>query len=270
MEITTLIVVGLCVGFVGGLFGVGGGIILIPALHEVLGPDQHLYQSTAMIVNLFVALPALHQHRCAKAIEFRTVARMVPLAVPGVLLGVGVSEMRVFAGEGEAWLRALFGLFLLACATYDVYRLCRRTDGADDSSEARAPMSWSALALVALPTGFASGLLGIGGGILAVPLQRRFLHLPIRTAIANSAAVILPTSLVGAIFKNYAYLSDGDATAAPIRLALVLIPTAVVGSLFGSRLTHRLPVRLVKSSFVLLLLVSGIRLIQAAASSISG
>lgn len=270
MDLLTLAIVGLFVGLVGGMFGVGGGIVLIPALNEVLGPNQHLYQSTAMIVNLFVAIPAAYQHHCVRAVDVAVVLRMIPLAIASVVVGVLVSELGVFAGDGEAYLRGIFGLFLFACAAYDIYRMTRKSDAANIAldCEAAPRPRWLPLAAIAVPTGFVSGLLGIGGGILAVPLQRRLLHTPIRTAIANSAAIIIATSLVGALAKNYAVMSDVENSMAPILLALVLIPTAVVGSLAGSRLTHRVPVQLVKGAFNLLLLLAAVRLTSSALRSL--
>ncbi len=286
MNFALLILVGFFVGVVGGMFGVGGGIILIPALNEVLGPNQHLYQATAMIVNMFVAVPAIYQHHSARAIEFRTVFRVIPLSIAAVFLGVAVSELAFFAGPGEANLRALFGAFLLACALYDAYRLWHQSpsppgrgvrgegssafpfgngQGDGDSVDNAPPaMTWKAALAVAIPTGFFSGLLGVGGGIVAVPLQRHILHVPMRTAIANSAAIIVATSLVGALFKNYAYLSEDGTEAHPMVLAAVLIPTAIVGSLLGSHLTHRIPLRAVKGAFVIVLVAAAIRLIQGA------
>jgi len=268
LDIGILVAVGLAVGLVGGMFGVGGAIVLIPALTEVLGPDQHLYQATAMILNLFVALPAVYQHHAAKAVDFRLVGRIAPLALVAVLGGVAVSELHLFAGSGEAYLRGLFGLFLFACASYEVYRLSRRgRPSPADVTVSRE--SWRAHLLVAIPTGFSSGLLGVGGGILAVPLLRRFVHLPIRQAIANSAAIIVGVSLVGAIVKNLAYAADpAAATGSPLTLAAVLIPTAIAGSLVGSRLTHILPTRLTRVGFIVLLLISSVRMMQSAVPTI--
>jgi len=274
LELVPLVIVGLFVGLVGGMFGVGGGIILIPALNEVLGPNQHLYQSTAMILNFFVTVPAVYQHQRVKAIEASTVLRLVPWATISVVIGVAVSELGIFAGGGEAYLRGLFGLFLFACAAYDIHRLRRKPqasratpDPVSSAGRATRP-GWGTLAFVGIPTGFASGLLGIGGGILAVPLQRRFLHTPIRTAIANSAALIISTSMVGALAKNYAVMSDLEDSMAPFLLAVVLIPTAVGGSLVGSRLTHRVPVQLVKGAFDFLLLLAAARLVYSAVRSL--
>ncbi len=100
------------------------------------------------------------------------------------------------------------------------------------------------------------------------PLQRRFLHISIRTAIANSAGIIVATSLVGALAKNYAVMSTAENSGEPLLLASVLIPTAVAGSLVGSRLTHHVPVRFVKVAFNLLLLLAAVRLTQGAITSL--
>ena len=107
LSLVALVLIGLLTGIVGGMLGVGGSIVLIPSLTEVLGPNQHLYQATAMIVNFFVVAPAVYQHARAKAISRATVARIVPIAALAVVIGVGLSELPVFSGDGEAYLRAL-------------------------------------------------------------------------------------------------------------------------------------------------------------------
>lgn len=275
IEIFLLVLIGLFAGVIGGMLGVGGSIVMIPAMTEVLGPNQHLYQAAAMIVNFFVVVPAVYQHRRAKAIDGATVIRIVPLSLVAVLAGVGISELPFFAGSGEAYLRGLFGLFLLFVAVTDLYRLARkRREGsavpAEHENPIRAPrpISWGSAVLVAVPTGLVAGILGVGGGIMAVPLQRRFLNIPIRTAIANSATIIIATSLVGATAKNYAYVVDSGFSISSFILAALLIPTAMIGSSFGSRLTHRVPLNFVKVAFFLLLLVAAIRLTYGASRDV--
>ena len=275
MEVFELILIGLGAGLAGGMLGVGGSIVMIPAMTEVLGPDQHLYQAAAMIVNFFVVVPAVYQHRRAKAIDTATVLRTVPLAIVAVVAGVGISELPLFAGRGEAYLRGLFGLFLFGVAGFEFFRLFRRarpggeaTGGSGDATGDAAAAGWGRVAAVAIPTGFVAGLLGVGGGILAVPLQLRLLRIPIRNAIANSATIIIATSLVGATVKNYAYVMNHDQSLRSFGLALMLIPTAIVGSLIGSRLTHRLPMKVVKTAFFILLAVAAVRLTYNAARSL--
>lgn len=269
MDGLTLIIIGLVAGLLGGLLGVGGSIVMLPALTEVLGPNQHTYQAAAMIVNFFVVMPAVLQHRRAGAIEVDTVRRIVPLALLGVLVGVGLSELPVFAGSGEAYLRVLLGMFLACVACLDLYRLMRRNQGTgalgvwtrDLIGPSDGKPTWGRVAMVAIPTGLIAGLLGVGGGLVAVPLQRRLLGIPIRAAIANSATIIIATSLVGATAKNLAFWAEHGSVGRPMLLAGLLIPTAMIGSTVGSHLTHRVPLRLIKSAFFLLLLVAAIRLV---------
>ena len=95
---------------------------------------------------------------------------------------------------------------------------------------------------------------------MAVPLQRRFLRLPIRTAIANSATMIVATSFVGATAKNAAILSSDPHATQSLILAAILAPTAILGSSLGSHLTHRLPIRLIKGAFLILMMLAALRL----------
>ena len=273
LQLVELVIIGLFAGACGGMRGVGGSIVMIPAMTEVLGPNQHLYQAAAMIVNFFVVVPAAWQHRRAKAIDTTIVVRMIPMAIIAVIVGVGLSELSCFSGEGEVYLRRLFGSFLLLVVGMELYS---RKGGRDGETEGRSGVAkWGSIALVAIPTGLVAGLLGVGGGILAVPLQRRVLGVPIRTAIANSATLIIAISFIGAIVKNYALIRHGAlggnlVLPAPeqgyawhsFALAAVLIPMAILGSIMGSRLTHRLPLRLVKTTFLLLMIVAGLRLLD--------
>ena len=270
--IIAMLCIGLLTGVVGGLLGVGGSIVMIPAMTEVLGPDQHLYQAAAMIVNFFVVVPAVYQHRKAGAIDIATVKRLVPLAMIAVVCGVALSELAIFSGAGERYLRALFGGFLLLIVLRDLWSLVRNRRSSQNSQGAATAGptksnpgdGWRRAAAVAVPTGLVAGLFGIGGGVLAVPLQRRLLGIPIRNAIANSAAVIVATSVIGGSVKNYAVIIDGLDPYRAVVLAAVLIPTAILGSLFGSRLTHKLPVKAIKAGFLVLLAVAAIRMIWRA------
>ena len=278
MEILLLSVIGLCVGLAGGLFGIGGGIVLIPALTEFYGPDQHRYQAASLIVNFFVAVPAVYQHMRARAIRGRMVIWLMPPVVVSVVLGVALSEIAVFSNGGEAWLRLCFAGFLLFAGSMEGYRMI--SPGATSNGVVEAmgkaarpveslagnvdPAQWTGrdrlrAVAVAAPTGITAGLLGVGGGVVAVPLQRRLLNIPLRIAIANSAAMIVATSFFGAITKNYAYFREHGQWDAMVLAALVA-PAAIVGSLAGSRLTHKLPLTILRILFIGLLIVAAIRM----------
>ncbi len=277
-----LIGIGLVAGMLGGLLGIGGSIVMIPAMTELLGTRQHVYQAAALVVNFFVAVPAVVQHVRVQAVDWQWVSRLLPWAVAASIGGVVCSELPTFRGDGALYLTGVFGLFLFYVASRDVRRMLvgrshqnrpGPTSETDPTNEMHAEQSGSGhLAMwVAVPTGFISGLLGVGGGVLAVPLQRRILGLPLRIAIANSAAMIVGLSLVGTAFKQYAMVTNhpDKAWLESLTIALCLIPTAIVGSWIGSRLTHLLPVRAVRVAFIALLLVAGLRMGYRAWSGLS-
>ena len=87
-ELLILVVLGLAAGALGGMLGVGGSIVMIPVLTLVMGRNQHLSQATAMIVNVFVAAPALFRHHRANAVRWDVMVRMLPFGFVFIIVGV--------------------------------------------------------------------------------------------------------------------------------------------------------------------------------------
>ena len=258
-----MLLIGLGGGLAGGLLGIGGSMVMIPLMTLLFGPRQHLHQAAAMIVNFFVGAPAVFQHLRARAVMGIVVRQMGPAAAICVILGVLTSELPIFRGDGTVYLTGLFGLFLLSVAADDIRKGLGRRNAGRTAGEisGKGPVRRSAW-IVGVPAGFLGGLLGVGGGFIAVPLQRRLLGLPLRNAIANSAAMIVALSAIGAATKNYALVTEhGHHLWDSVRLALMLVPGAVVGSLIGSRLTHVLPVRIVHGVFTVFLLIAAGRMV---------
>jgi len=247
----TLIGLGLVAGSLGGLLGIGGSIVMIPVLTLALGHDQHLSQASAMIVNVFVAAPAVLRHQRARAVEWTIVRRMLPAGLIAIVLGVEVSNHL----DGAVLMRA-FGVFLVYVIYVNVRKVLDRGGAANGHAIARG---WTVVSIVGVITGFAAGLLGIGGGIIAVPLLQRLCHLPLRRAIACSAALMCITAVVGAIRKNLALAQivtpDGlhlDSRES-LLIAACLAPTAMLGGLIGAGLTHTMPLRWLRVAFILLM-----------------
>lgn len=257
-----MFLVGLGGGLAGGLLGIGGSIVMIPMMTLLFGPRQHLHQAAAMIVNFFVGAPAAWQHLRAQAIMGDVVRPMASAAAICVILGVLASELPIFAGERSVYLTGVFGLFLLYVATDDARKMFRVKSAEPTPETCGARPARRGAWIVGIPAGFLGGLLGVGGGFIAVPLQQRLLGLPLRNAIANSAATIVVLSAIGASSKNYALATEhGHQLWDSLQLALMLIPGAVLGSLIGSRLTHVLPVRIVHGVFTVFLLAAAGRMI---------
>ncbi len=260
MELRAQAAIGLAAGLLGGLLGIGGSVIIIPGLIIYLshtsggytGAQQHLIQAAAMICNVFVAAPAVVAHYRARAIMKPVVIFLVPAALLGIELGVRLSNSSAFARENGTLLAMILAGFLVYVALYNAVRVFRKNDASERFDENRKPAPW-AIVVVGLPMGFAAGLLGIGGGAISVPLQQIILKMPLRRAIANSAATIVCTAVYGALRKNFT-LPHGFEITDSLRLAAMLIPTAVVGSYFGGRLTHVLPRNVLRMVFVVFML----------------
>lgn len=257
-----LMPLGLVAGACGGLLGIGGSVVMIPAMALLFGAErQHLYQATAMIVNFFVVAPAVMRHMQARA-TVRAVTRwMIPSAVAGAILGVRLSELAVFRGNGQGYLQITFALFLGYVLAYYVVRLktarSRPAPRSPDVSGRRG--AWLAIC-VGLPTGLLGGLLGIGGGLFAVPAQQFCLRLPLPNAIANSAATILWSSVVGAVLKNAGLSAHAHSWSQAVLMAICLIPSAMIGSWYAAGKVHQWPVGVIRGAFVLLLAYCAVRL----------
>jgi hypothetical protein len=114
---------------------------------------------------------------------------------------------------------------------------------------------------VGFPMGLIAGLLGVGGGIVAVPLQQVILKMPLRRAIANSAVTIVPLSILGAVYKNVANAHAGVDARESLSLALCLIPTAMIGGFVGGRLAHTAPRKALRMAVILLMCYGGVSML---------
>ncbi len=264
-----LLMVGFFSGLFGGLLGIGGSVILLPALAIIFAsrfpPEyQHVYQASAMIMNFFVAFPAFWIHQRKKTILWPIVKWVVPFAILFTLAGVYVSNFPVFMGSGARYLKKLLGGFLLYVMFYNIYRLIGGSSFRDITPElARDIKPVRSVLFVGFPMGFLAGLLGIGGGSVCVPLQQIFLKIPLPRAIACSTTIIVFTSFFGAIYKNLTIPEDIGGLIASIKFALYVVPTAFIGGYLGSHLTYLLPRKIVRIVFSLLMLYGGLKLIFA-------
>ncbi|MBX3393992.1 MAG: sulfite exporter TauE/SafE family protein [Phycisphaerae bacterium] len=271
-ELLTLLPIGLLAGFCGGLLGIGGSVVIIPALIIFFGGrQQHLYQAAAMIVNFFVVVPSVIRHFQARA-TLRPITRwMIPGALIGVVAGVYLSELPVFRGAGQGYLQIAFAIFLAYVLIYNLRRLTSAIRMPRISeSQAAERSGFVAFAGVGVPTGVTGGLLGIGGGLFAVPAQQLLLRIPLRNAIANSASAILWTSVVGAAFKSAKLSGHGHDWTDAIWMAIVMAPPAMIGSWYSAAKVHVWPVRVTRLAFSLLLIYAIIRLATTGWAQIYG
>jgi uncharacterized membrane protein YfcA len=273
MDYLILTLIGLVMGLLGGLLGIGGSVVMIPAMTVAFGENQHLYQASAMICNFFVAVSSLAAHRRAQVLEPVTLRWMIPAGIVGIVLGVTVSNLPLFAKERSYLLARTFGGFLAYVALYNTYRLyqgfrMRHMDPTDlVVTRPHSPLA----GLIGLITGLSAGLLGIGAGTVATPLQQLFLKTSLRRAMAHSAVLITSMAWLGAIYKNvtlarhhvvFPLFPKYPGWAAALIIAWTLIPTALVGGYVGAHLMHRLPKDLIRVVFVGVVAVAALRLLS--------
>ncbi|HJV22637.1 MAG TPA: sulfite exporter TauE/SafE family protein [Holophagaceae bacterium] len=170
-------------GLLSGAFGIGGGIVLVPLLGLLLGLDQAGAQGMALAAMLLPnGLPAVwHYHRQGVTVDHRLVLAMLP----GFLLGVTGGAFAANAIPLLA-LRLVFVAFLFAMAWKIGFQ-----GGSGAGREARDWRLMDAL-LVGAAGGLASGLLGIGGGVVIIPLLAWRLGYAQHRAQVTSLALMLP------------------------------------------------------------------------------
>ena len=255
--------IGVLSGLVGGLLGIGGSTIFIPAATLIHGPDQQVYQAAAMILNAVVATTATIKHHRNGMLERPLLIKMMIPATILVLIGVAIGNHL-----GGEILARLFGILLLILAVSEAKSLIGRrrttkTNTPGEEPDQRAA-PWVLMPIGGL-MGFLGGLLGIGGGTVGVPMLRFFGRLPLRKAIANTAAVTIPLALIGGIYKNISLSSLPEFTDSrsgqALWIALALIPGAILGSWMGASLVHRLPLVAIRIAFLGLLVFVGTRMV---------
>lgn len=259
--------VGALAGVMAGLFGVGGGLILVPALTVTLGrhlpidATVHLAVGTSLGVIALTSLSSTLSHHRRGGVLWQVLRSFAPGLALGAWLGAFVAD----ALSGEA-LRRCVGVGALLIA---LQMLLDRKAAAVSQSRVRAHGAEVFAAGSAI--GLLSSLVGIGGGSLSVP----YLTLrgaTMRQAVGTAAAGGVPIAWAGACGFLMAGLDAGDLP--PGSLGYLYLPalaalslSSVFGAPLGARLAHRLPPRQLKRLFAAMLLcVSAYMLLGGAAT----
>jgi uncharacterized protein len=256
VEIAIVAFIGLAAGALGGLLGIGGSIIMIPSMvllfHSRSADSQHLFQAAAMAVNVAVSAPAAIRHAKAGAVRADMLKWLLPTGLVAILFGVWLSNQL-----NGLTLRRIFAGFLLYLAAQTILKIFRKHP---DHALENALVTPVRAGTVGVVLGSTAGLLGIGGGILAVPLGQALCKIPLRQAIAASSATMCITATVGAAIKISTLAEHHQSPADALLLAAALAPTAMVGAWIGASLTHRIPVQSMRGALAVLLLLASWRM----------
>ncbi len=253
------IALGLAVGFVAGLLGVGGGLIIVPVLIALFqafaiatGIEPQLALGTSLASILFTSVSSMRAHHRHGAVEWSLVRRIAPGIVAGTLVGA------VLATQISAQiLKICFTVFLFYAATQMWLDFKPRPH--------RSLPGVAGTTFAGSVIGAVSSWVGIGGGTLSVPFML-WHNVSLHRAIATSSAIGLPIAVAGA--TGYVVGGWGTAHLPEYSLGFVYLPALagiVVGSVItapiGARTAHKLAVKPLKRIFALLLYGLAIRML---------
>lgn len=256
MEFALYVLLGACAGVLAGLFGVGGGIIIVPVLvfsFTLQGFEPsvltHLAVGTSLATIVFTSINAIIEHHRRGAVQWPIFVWMTV----GILIGAGIGAKTASLIQGPM-LQKIIGVFALVIAVQMALDLKPKAS--------RGIPGKPGLTLAGVVVGWASAIFGIGGGSLTVPLLT-WRSLPMRQAVATSSACGLPIALASAV--SFMILGWHDPQLPEHSLGFVYLPALVgiaVTSMFfaryGARLAHKLSPRLLKRLFAALLFSVGL------------
>tara|TARA_B100000809_G_scaffold162320_1_gene159655 strand:+ start:3431 stop:4267 length:837 start_codon:yes stop_codon:yes gene_type:complete len=269
MDISILyyLATGVLAGLLAGLFGIGGGLIIVPALIYIFTtqnvPDAaltHICIGTSLATIIVTSISSLRAHNTRGAVNWNVWKRMAPGLVIGSLIGAGVAS--VIHGKP---LQAVIGVGALLVG---LKMLFMKNKGLEENDLSKLPSTVVQTGLGGI-IGMISAIFGIGGGTLTVPILSHY-GLKIQHAVGTSAACGLPIALSGAIgFLFFGQFVDVDVKEAlpqgvfgfiHVYAFLCLSLASFFTARVGAKLAHKLPAATLKKAFAILMLVVGVKL----------
>lgn len=258
-----VIAAGVVAGLAAGLMGVGGGIIIVPALFYLFsyfGLDvsvaMPLAVGTSLSTIIFTSVVSATSHHRRGNVDWKRVRSWAPLMIIGASLGAWFASM-----IGGHTLKMLFGIFLLIVSVHIWFR----AQGLSDSSRSLSGnVLWS---FIPVGVGCLSAILGIGGGLMLVPILQFFsymLHRAVGSAAAFGAVAAVPGTLTYVVV-GWGNPSLPEYSSGYVNwLAFLLIAmTTVVFTPMGVRLSYHLKVPTIKRIFALFAFIMGLRMVIA-------
>ena len=241
-----LIAIGVVTGLAGGLLGVGGGFVMVPAMVHLLKTPQREANGTSLAVIVPIALVGATILGGGHQVDVEVAIALAIGAVGGAVAGARLSR-RI----SDAGLRRAFGVLAIVVGLLMIGEAVLHAVGAPvhfgSSLRPGGPSLWALALLVGALAGVLSGLLGIGGGAIMIPAMTLLMGLSQHVAQGTSLLVIIPTAISGSIthfrmgnirLETAGWLSVGGVVGAIAGASLALAsPDQLLRLLFGGYLT---------------------------------
>ncbi len=253
------LVLGAVAGFLAGLFGVGGGLVLVPVLlmlfdaqHFSAEFTMHLALGTSMATIVFTSLASMRKHHQHGAVHWQVVRRITP----GILLGTALGAL-LASSIPTRGLGIFFTLFVYFAAAQILI------DKRPHASRQLPGMA--GMTLTGTLTGGISSMVSIGGGTIVVPFLL-WCNVPLRHAIGTASAIGFPIAVGGTL--GYIAVGSHIETLPEPHLGYVYLPAllwvalaSVLTAPLGAKAAHRMKVELLRKLFAILLLVLATKLL---------
>jgi hypothetical protein len=253
------LVVGAFAGTLAGLLGIGGGLLIVPALvwsFHLQGMTEtvimHMAVGTSLATIVITSLSSVYAHYRLGAVLWRVFWRLAPGIVSGALLGAVIAD-----ALPSATLQTFFGVFVLLAAANMGF-------GGKPAPHRELPNTLG-MVLAGVVIGVISAIVGIGGGTLTVPLLT-WCNTSIRHAVATSAACGMPIAIAGATgfmvtgWQN-PQLPAWSSGYIYVPAFLGIVAASVLFAPLGAKLAHTLPTGMLKRIFAVFLAIVGMRML---------
>ncbi len=253
VELVQLLLLGVFSGFVAGLLGVGGGLIIVPVLLYVLAAEihevvlMHTAIGTALFVIVFTSISSVWAHHQNRAVHWHNFIKLTPTILLGAFCGAIIAQYLSFD-----FLRIFFALFEITAALVMWFSIS--TSGhADNLSR----WVWLATGYI---IGLVSAIVGIGGGTMTTPFLV-YNKINIKNAIATSAAVGMPIAIAGSVGFIITGIGTEGVTSGlgfiHVKALLSIVITSVLFAPLGAKVAHSVDGRKLKKGFALFLAFLG-------------
>ncbi|RLG84313.1 MAG: sulfite exporter TauE/SafE family protein [Thermoprotei archaeon] len=251
-DLVLLFVGAVGIGFVSAITGIGGGSLMVPFMVLIMNYDVKVAIATSLLCIIVTSSSAASVYLRKGLIDIKTALLLEPTTALGAIVGAFITitlPVKVVKGA--------LGLLLSYISITMLRKALKKTSVEDKSGEAKLlPLRKLLGILISFLAGMASGMFGIGGGVIKVPLMTLILGLPIKTAVATSSFMVGLTAASGGIV----YLTKGLVDPlSVVAIALGIIP----GATLGAKYMRKLKSWIVRLIFSLILLYASIRLLYS-------
>ncbi|MEM1510636.1 MAG: sulfite exporter TauE/SafE family protein [Thermofilaceae archaeon] len=238
--------IGLLAGIIGSMFGLGGGFLVVPLLN-IAGVDMKIAIGTSVTAIFFNAVSATVAYARYGYVIYKVGALVSATAIPSAYLGAILTKYL-----DTNVLRCVFGMLLISVA-FNVVIVKESENGAQFSRMRWTLKTYFTLLCGGILAGIASGLFGIGGGVINVPLLTH-IGFTMQYAAAISSMAVALTSITSA-FMHYT-LGNVD-----LSLLTLLVPTLVVGARIGAAVAIKTSSSALRKGFFIVLTVIALRMV---------